>query len=486
MALRNDANLSAATQLRFGALTFPALLMQAVSHIAPAVGLVLTLQYITSLAGIASPLAYAVAVLIVITLGVSLIQLAKHLPSAGGYYTYISRTVHPRAGFLTAWLYLLYDPTSTAINLAFMGYFLERTMRTQFGIWFPWWLFLTVATLFLTVIVYRGITPSAKAVIFLGGAEIAIVIALALFGLAHPGPGGINFEPYLPTRAPSVRGLYLGIVFSIFSVAGYDGVVPLAEESHDPRKTLPRAIMASILCTGAFYLFCSWAMLVGWGTHDVGGFVQSIENPCFVLARRLWGRGWILILVAVLNSILAVSIACTNAATRVFFALGRAGILSSSLSRVHPLYLTPVNAIWLQTAITLAVGLGLGFLIGPDGEFYLMGLVITLCLVFIYGISNYGVYRFYRRERLTEFRIWPHLICPAVSTLALIWVGVASIVPLPSAPLNYAPVVIGVWLIVGLLLLWFMYRSGKEDWLLKAGQAIHEQISVPSETPRRL
>jgi amino acid transporter len=460
--------------------------MQAISHIAPAVGLVLTLQYITSLAGVASPLAYAIAVLIVLTLGVSLNQLAKHLPSAGGYYTYISRTVHPRAGFLTAWLYLLYDPVCTAINLAFMGYFLEKTMSSQFRIWLPWWLFFIVATLLLTLIVYRGITPSAKAVIFLGSAEIAIVVVLSLFGLVHPGAGGINFAPYLPTRAPSMRGLYLAIVFSIFSVAGYDGVVPLAEESHDPRKTLPQAITASILCTGAFYLFCSWAMLIGWGTQDVGGFIQSIENPCFVLARRLWGKGWILILIAVLNSILAVSIACTNAATRVFFALGRAGVLPSSLSKVHPLYLTPVNAIWLQTAITLGVGLGLGILFGPDGEFYLMGLVITLCLVFIYGASNYGVYRFYRGERLSEFRIWPHLICPAVSTVALIWVGVASLVPLPNAPLRYAPGVIGVWLIAGLLLLWFMHRNGKEDWLLRAGQAAHEQISVPSETAPRL
>jgi amino acid transporter len=434
---------------------------------------------------VASPFAYAVAVLIVVTLGISLTQLAKHLPSAGGYYTYISRTVHPRAGFLTAWLYLLYDPTATAINLAFMGYFLEKTMLAQFHLWFPWWLFVILATLFLTMIVYRGITPSARAVIFFGGAEIAIVVALSLFGLLHPGPGGINLAPYLPIRAPSMRGLYLGIVFSIFSVAGYDGVVPLAEESHNPRTNLPRAIMGSILCTGAFYLFCSWAMLVGWGTHDVDGFIQSPENPCFVLARRLWGKGWILILIAVLNSILAVSIACTNAATRVFFALGRSGVLPRSLSRVHPRYLTPVNAIWLQTAITLAVGLGLGFVIGPDGEFYLMGIVITLCLVLIYGVSNWGVFRFYRGERRAEFSIWPHLICPAFSTAALIWVGLASIVPLPAAPLSYAPALIGGWMIAGLLLLWFMHRRGKEGWLLKAGEAAHERVTAIAEVPAR-
>src|SRR5205807_9863209 len=111
----------APTQLRGGALGLPPIVMQGVTHIAPAVGLVLTIQFITSLTGVTSPLAYAIAFLIVMTLGIALTQLAKYLPSAGGYYTYVSRTVGPRSGFLTAWLYFLYDPTGAAINLAFMG-----------------------------------------------------------------------------------------------------------------------------------------------------------------------------------------------------------------------------------------------------------------------------------------------------------------------------------------------------------------------------
>ncbi|HWB98505.1 MAG TPA: APC family permease, partial [Bryobacteraceae bacterium] len=452
-------------RLRAGALKFPAILMQAISHIAPAIGLVLTIQFITSIAGITAPLAYALAVVIVWMLGVSLAQLAKHLPSAGGYYTYISRTIHPRAGFLTAWLYLLYDPAGTAINIAFMGFFFERTMQAQFHVRFPWWLFVIVSTVLLTIVAYRGIAPSAAAVVFLGSAEILIVIGLSVSGVLHPGAGGINFKPYLLSSSPGVRGLCLGVVFSIFSVSGFDGVVPLAEESENPRKNIPRAILASILCTGVFYLFCSWAVLVGWGTNDITGFVNSRENACFVLARRFWGSGWILLLVAVLNSVFAVSIACTNAATRVFFALGRSGVFPRALGRVHPQHRTPANAIWLQTALTLAVGLGLGFWIGPDQEFYFMGLVITLGLVLIYGVSNWGVFRFYRGEKRSEFRLWPHFICPLLSTVALVVVGWESVAPLPEAPLRYAPLLIVVWIAAGLLLLWIMRRSGKEEWL---------------------
>jgi amino acid transporter len=468
------------TELRAGTLKFGAVLMQGITHIAPAVGLVLSIQYISSLAGVVAPFAYALAVMIMLSLGVSLAQLARHLPSAGGYYTYISRTVHPRAGFLAAWLYLLCDPTATAINIAFMGIFFERAMLAAYGLRFPWWMFFLVVVAALTIVVYRGIAPSTNFMVALGLTEIAVVTVLAAWGLVRTGPGGINFVSYAPEHAPSLGGLALGVIFSIFSVAGFDGVVPLAEESETPRRTLPRAILVSILLTGAFYLFCSWAVLIGWGTNNIDKFAASVENPCFFLAHKFWGRGWILLLVAVLNSVFAVAIASTNAATRVIFALGRSGILPKALAKVHPVNLTPSNAIWLQTLITLAVGLGLGFWIGPDREFYFMGTVITLALVIIYVTANYGVFRFYRGEKESEFRVWLHVVCPAISSLAMLGVAVASMYPVPVAPIRYVPVVVAVWFILGTSILLFYVRTGRESWLLNAGQEAHEKNAVTS------
>jgi amino acid transporter len=253
------------TELRAGALKFPEVLMQGITHIAPAVSLILTLQIITSMAGVTSPLAFFIAFLIVLTLGISLTQLARHLPSAGGYFTYVSRTVHHRAGFLTAWLYFLYDPTSTALNLAFMGFFFESTMQSSYGWHCPWWGFFIISTVLLTLLVYRGVAVSTEIMVVLSAAEILIVIALGVACLLHPGPGGINLASYDFRRAPGPNGLFLGVVFSIFAFTGFDAVAPLAEESQDPRRTLPRAIMGSILFMGAFFLFCSWAVLIGWG-----------------------------------------------------------------------------------------------------------------------------------------------------------------------------------------------------------------------------
>ena len=170
-----------------------------------------------------------------------------------------------------------------------------------------------------------------------------------------------------------------------------------------------------------------------------------------------------------LNSILAVCIACTNAATRVLFAMSRSGALPRALARVHPAWRTPVNAIFLQTFITLAVGLGLGFWIGPEQEYYFMGLVMTLGLALVYGAGNLGVYRFYRHEKRGEFRFWLHAFCPVVSTLAMVAVAIASLVPLPAGALRHAPAVLAVWICAGVVLVHRMSRRGSERWLALAG-----------------
>ena len=462
--------------LRAGALKLPSILMQGITHIAPAVAL-LVIPFITTHAGPATPLAFVIGFGIILTLGISLTQLARHLPSAGGYYTYVSRTVHPRAGFLTAWLYFLYDPTATAINLAFMGAFVEKIVPC------PWWLFFLAATALITFLTYRGIEISARTLMGLGIAEIAIVVALGAAGLLRPGPGGVVLGPFDPRSAPSLGGLGMGVVFAILSFSGFESVAPLAEESEDPRRNLPRAIVGSILLMGAFFIFISYSMVVGWGIDDLPALGRTGEDAAAELGRRLWGAGWVLVPLAILNSILAVSIASTNAATRVFYAMGRTGALPRALASVHPTFRTPRNAILLQTAATLAVGLGLGFGLGPANEYYLMGVAVSLGMVLVYCAGNLGVWRLYRGERRGEFRPLLHAVFPLFSSAALIGAGTFSILPLPEPPTRWAPFIVLGWLALGALLLVVMRLTGREEWILEAGRTVFERKEQESSAP---
>ena len=483
-------NSPAPATLRAGALKLPAVLMQGITHMAPAAGLILSIQFIVKEAGALTPLAYVIAFLIVLTLGVSLTQLAAHLPSAGGYYTYLSRTVHPRAGFLTAWLYFLYDPTSTAINLAYMGLLLQQALRSEWGVICPWWSFLIVAALLIGLLSYYGVEVSAYLMLGLGILEVAIVLVLCAAGLSPDTAtgtapaAGAALAGSIVSSGTSARGLWLGVVLAIFSFTGFESVAPLAEESEAPRRNLPRAIIGGILLMGVFYLFTSFALLRAWRVlhlGDLSAFAGAGEYPVFLIARRVWGRAWVLILLALLNSVIAVSIACTTSSTRVFFAMGRAGALPRALAFVHPVHRTPVLAIWLQTAITLIIGLGLGFWIGPDQEYFFLGVVMTLGMVLVYGAGNLGVFLVFRGERRASFNPILHLVFPLFSTVALVAVGALSIYPLPPPPLCYAPHVVLVWLALGVGLLLITRLRGKEALLLDAGKTAFER--EPKTTP---
>jgi len=445
--------------LRANALSFSSLLTQGITHIAPAMGLVVTVQFVTTMAGIASPLAYGIAFLIVMMLGVCLAQLALHLPSAGGYYTYVCRSLNTRAGFLTGWMFFIYDPLTAAVNLAYLGFLVQTTLRIEAHVNLPWYFVYVVCALLITVLIYRGIEISAAFVMWLTIVEMAIIIVLAIASLMHPGDGRIQLRDFVSLHDFNRKGLYLAIVFSIFTFTGFEAIAPLAEETANPRRTIPRAILLSITLMGAFFVFTSVAVITGWGNSHIDSFAHSAENPVILLAKRLWGAAWIFVLIAVINSILGAAISGTNAAVRVFYAMGRARSLPAALETIHPRFRTPVTAIVLQTFITLTIGIAIGFWIGPDQEYYFLGVSMTLVLIFIYSAGNIGVFFLYRRERRTEFSPLLHFVFPLLSTLSLVWVAYKSIVPLPEAPLRYAPMFVGAWLLAGLLVLWRVPRA---------------------------
>src|SRR6202050_3286230 len=171
--------------LRANALSFSAVLTQGITHTAPAMGLVVAGQFGTTMAGTASPLAYLIAFLIVLVLGVCLAQLALHLPSAGGYYTYVSRSLNPKAGFLAAWMFFLYEPLTGSVNLAYLGFLLQTTLRMEAHVNCPWYVLYVIFALLITLLIYRGIEISAAFVTWLTVLEVLIVIVLAIASLMH-------------------------------------------------------------------------------------------------------------------------------------------------------------------------------------------------------------------------------------------------------------------------------------------------------------
>jgi amino acid transporter len=455
-------------QLRHGALSLTGAIMQGVTHIAPTAGVVLIVQSEVGSLGNAVPFAFVLAILVMLLIGLSLAQLARFLPSAGGLYTYISNALSPRLGWFSGWVNLLYDPFGTAIDLAALGYLLHAALQSNYNFNFPWWVTFALGAVVVTFLIYRGITITGKAQVILGGLELAILLAVCIQAMFSPGPGGVSLTVFNPGTAPSGSNLFVAVILAVFTFAGFESVAPLAEETREPRRNVPRAMIGSLVIVGLFVIFCIWAQMVGWGLNDLGHLATYSGNPVFEVTKRLWGPAWVILLFAIVNSLLSVSIATTNSSTRVIYAMGRNGALPAWFSRVHPRYGSPVNALIAQTILTVALGYVLGFIMGPFNLFLMMGIAITLALALLYILSCLGVIRFFASFERRHFNPILHVVIPLAAAVAVGFVIYHTVTPTPPYPLNISLYVAGGWILAGIVVSVILIRTGRASWLEKS------------------
>ncbi len=480
----------AGTELRPETIGLAGAIMQNVANIAPAISGFFFTQTLVGSAGAQAPLAYVIGLAIVLALGSCLVQLARKFPSAGGYFTYVSRTLGPRLGLLTGWMFVLYSPVCTGPSLAFLGQILETEFVGNFGWhWFHWWMIVAAGIPLVAYTGYAGVSFSIRSIVIVGTAEVLIVAALGISGLLSPGPGGFSLRPFMPGFNPggiaTFSGFVLAVVLTVQGLTGWEGAVPLAEETIDPRRNVPRSIMASIMIIGVMLVIAMWGQVVGWGTDNIRTLAPSAELPALVLAHRIWGKFWWIVLLAIFTSSFGVSFACQNVATRMWFAMGRARVLPAAFARVHPLRRTPTLAVTAQALLSVLVGLVLPALMGPREFFiFLVGFVLVLAVIFIYVVANIGIMHYWWTTARAEFSWLLHFLFPAGTSLVLIYSLYVSFVPPPAAPNNWAPWVVAIWLILGLAILWWMKLAGKEDWLSRAAEIITDHERATMETPR--
>lgn len=453
-----------------------AITVQSVSFVGPAFSGLFLFPVIAIFAGVAAALAFLIAGAIILMLAVSLGTLARRLPSAGGYFTYVTRAVGERAGLLTGWIFLIYAPIAPGFIVAYTAHVCVDALDAKYGIQVPWWVVFVVAIVFVTAIVYSGVRLSTNWLIGLGLVEVAIVLALALWGFADPGPGGFSFDPISPSGG-GLEGIYLGVVFSLFAFAGWEGSVPLAEESRRPSESVPLGLICAVVFLIVLFALTSWGLMLGWGTRELPALLASEQAPPFVLAQKWWGDAWVLVLLALLNSVICAAIASFGTVSRMWFAMARSGLGPSRLAKLNPRTHVPDNAVLVQGALTLAVGLLFGLWLGPDAAFRTLILVVTLAAIAIYLAGNVAVVLLSRREGRATKRIFAHIVFPVVTSAAVIWVGYKSLVPLPPAPERYGAIAALAWMVIGVLVALVLHRRGSGSWSADARLGLEERMA---------
>ncbi len=443
-------NPDATPQLRPNSLGLPELVFQGVTHIAPATNIVFTFPIIAAQAGPDMPLSLLLSTVICFFIGNTVSQFSRYVPSSGGYYSFATRGLGIRAGFMATWSYLLYEIFGAAGSTGFLGYLLSDTLKLQFHVNFPWWSFALAATLLIWGLTHRGIQLSAWITALLGGLELLIMLALCLTLLIHPGPGSHYLAPLLPSSSPHrFGGILAGMVFSILALSGFEAPAPLAQEARLPRKLIGRAVMLSLGAIGAFYVFSSYASAIGWGTGNMAAFASN-ANPYYVLGHALWGAGWWFVVLALINSAIAVGLACANAASRVMYTMGRSGTLPAIFGRIHPTHGTPAFAIAFVQMAGMASILLVGLLLRPATIFGFLETMATLAVIFLYVMANLALTRYMRREQPANFNVWKHAVIPWAGTLALLPVLFVTVYPAPDWPYNITPYLFVIALLAGL------------------------------------
>jgi amino acid transporter len=444
--------------LREHSIGLPQVLFQSITHMAPAAAVAYSIYISVPFSQQALALSVVLALIACLCAATAIGQLAKLYPSAGGMYTYAARSLGPWAGFLVAWLFILFEPLVAPFLYLEFGWAMHEVMSSEAGWNYTgqWWIWVALMTAIVFLLTFRDIRISTTAGVILGAFEIAVFGGLALWMILS-NTGKLNAAPFNPTHAVGHwSGVFRGMVFAILAFIGFEAAAPLGEEAKHPRRTVPRAVVGSAILIGLFYVLCSYAWVFGAGFNN---FVTQATgaDPWRNLGKVFWGTGWIIVFIAIVNSITANSNAAVNAATRVFYALARNGLAPRPLGHVHPRFKTPSNAIIWMSGFAFVLSLLLGWKWGPLIGFSLIATLAVIVVVIVYMLMSAGVIWHYVIKRRAPVNYFLHLVLPLAGIVLFFFPLYYQYYKfVPTYPIKYANWVALAWVGLGVLLTIFL------------------------------
>jgi amino acid transporter len=456
--------------LRRNAIGLREVTFQSITDMAPGAAIAASIPAGVAFAGGSLPLSVVFALIACLFCAVSIGQLAREMPAAGSVATYAARGLHPSIGFLVAWGYVLVGFLIPPLVLLQLGFTTAATLNAEISgypadLWWPWAL---LGALIVLAAGYYGIRTSARLGTILGIFEVGVFLVLAVFFIVHAGSANtasVFTTKYTPAGFHGLTGVIAGSVYTILAFGGFEGAAPLAEETKDPRRLIPRAILIATLSIGALYVFTTYAVDVAFGPAQFHNFTTGTGAASWEgMARSLYGIFWLFVFLAIVNSTIANANAGVNVSTRTAYAMGRINAFPHFLARVHPTHRSPVAAILTAFVITVAVMLGLGLGYDPVTAFIMVATALVIVIVAVYILMNAACLGFFAR-RGSGFNPLLHLIIPVLGIAAFVpaWLTAAGIdvfsfiSPLPS-PYSYMGPGVAGFMIIGVIYLIYLYR----------------------------
>jgi amino acid transporter len=351
-------------------------------------------------AGMHAPVAFVVTAVLIGLTGLSLAELGVRMPVAAGEAAYAraafgSDRIAAGVGYLVIAMSLVSASTISVGAAGYIGVFLDLPER----------IIIAGVVLAMGAIAARGIVES---VTFAG-----IMTLIELGGLAIVIVSGFLYEPDIVRRVPEIlplttdpavwTGIMTASMLAVFAFIGFEGIVNIAEEIKDPSRTLPRAIILTLVITTVLYVLVMWIAIAALGVETLA----ASKAPLALVFEHLTGASprtmSAIAIVATLNGIVVNMIM----ASRVMYGLARQGSLPPLLARLNPSTQTPLVGTAISVAIVLVFALAL-----PIAELADLSARVTLVM---FGIVNLALFRIKQRESAPPAGLF---ICPRWVPLA--------------------------------------------------------------------
>ena len=330
-------------------------------------------------------LSFVIAGLAVAFTALSYAEFASSIPVSGSTYSYSYVAIGEIVAWIIGWVLILqYAFSIPTIALGWSGYFVG--LLNSLGVHLPEWatssIFVSstglvnlpamIIILLLTALLYFGTRESATinniAVII----KISVILFFIFTAIWHVKP--VNWTPFFPY---GWNGVFSGAAIIFFSFIGFDAVSTAAEETKNPTRNLPIGILGSVGISTILYIVVV-AILTG-----VVSYTQLNTTAPVAMALSLIGLHWAsgLISVGAITGITTALLVMIYGSARIFFAIGRDGLLPPVFTKLHPKYKTPHYST-LIVGISSAIMAGF-FPIGVLAELVNIGTMFAFIVVSI-------------------------------------------------------------------------------------------------------
>src|SRR5581483_7272128 len=284
--------------------------------------------------------------------------------------------------------------------------------------------------------VVLGLRFGVRVTVALYAFEVVLLLAMSITILARGGHAGLSATPFhWPHGSTDVL---LTFSLAVLAFGGFEAAAPLAEETENPRRNVPIAVIGAVVVSGIIYVLGSYALVIAFGVNHAGALAAD-PNPFRTAAKAFIPFVAPLITWIFLTSVTSSYVAANTQTARVIFAGARGGLWPRGLAAVSPRFRTPWAAAIAFVAPSIAIGVISTAFTDPGTAVGLLSTYGILGLVLMYLMANIALIVQFFRFRRAGVRKNPlaWVVTPVIGVLVLAIPVWGDLRPGQPAPYSY-------------------------------------------------